>query len=251
MKRVLTVILVFFCFFRGMADEAAVHFEQANQAYRNAEFQQAITMYEQILASGQENPALYYNLGNAYFKTQNIPAAVLNYERARRLAPSDDDIGYNLHLANLRVIDKIEPVPELFFIQWWQALLSFFSTEGWGIVGIVSLWCVALAAACMIVARSYIIQRVMIITLLVTLTISIVSFTSMYQRYHIEQVAHNAIVFAASVSVKSAPDKQSTDLFVLHEGVKVELLDEVGIWRKIRLADGKMGWLPNDAINVI
>ena len=251
MKSIVVLIMVLCFSVAGRADEAALQFEQANQVYRNASFEQAVTMYEQILSSGRESAELYYNLGNAYFKMQNMPGAILNYERALRLAPGDEDARYNLRLANLRVIDKIEPVPELFFVEWWEGLLSMFSAEGWGMAAIAALWCSALAAALMIATRSFIVQRSMLAILAAALALSALTLTSAIQQGHLEDVPHDAIVFFASVPVKSAPDKQSTDLFVLHEGVKVELLDEVGIWRKIRLADGKVGWLPLEALTVI
>lgn len=251
MKRTVLVSILLLFSYAVRADEAAVQFEQANQAYRSASFSQAVTMYEQILASGQESPELYYNLGNAHFKLQNMPSAILNYERALRLAPGDEDTRYNLQLANLRVIDKIEPVPELFFVQWWNGLLSAFSSEHWGILAIVALWCAAASAALMLATRSYVLQRIMLVVMILAFAAGVLGLASAFQRQHLEAVGHDAIVFAASVPVKSAPDKQSTDLFVLHEGVKVELLDEVGMWRKIRLADGKLGWLSFESLIVI
>lgn len=251
MNRASVILLMFFFALAGRADEATLQFEQANQAYRSASFADAVKIYERILSTGQENAAVYYNLGNACFKMQNMPAAILSYERALRLSPGDEDIRYNLRLANLRVIDKIEPVPELFFVEWWKGILSFFSSSAWGIIAIASLWCAAVAAALMLVTRSFLVQRGMLVVLLLALCAGALGMTAAFQRAHLEDVGHGAIVFAASVPVKSAPDKQSTDLFVLHEGVKVELLDEVGIWRKIRLADGKVGWLPLEALSVI
>jgi len=251
MKQMMIGIFTMLFIVTGRADEAALHFDQANQAYRSGEYRDAITTYEQVLASGQESSELYYNLGNAYFKIENIPAAILNYEKAERLTPGDEDINYNLYLANLRVIDKIEPVPELFFVQWWNAVLSSFSSEVWAVIAIIAVWCTAIAAGVMLATRSFLVQRIAIIAVVLTLIACVFCSTAAYQRYHNEETGRFAVVFSPSVSVKSAPDKQSTDLFVLHEGVKVELLDEVGVWRKIRLADGKVGWLSTDAINII
>jgi tetratricopeptide (TPR) repeat protein len=245
------MLVLMLCSFTLRADEAAVQFEQGNQHYRNASFSEAVKTYERIRATGRESAALYYNLGNAYFKLQNMPAAILNYERALRLAPGDEDIRYNLRLANLRVIDKIEPVPVLFFVEWWEGLVSAVSSSEWGVLAIGAFWVAALAAALMLLVRSYLVQRVMIGLLLAGVVAGAVSLTAALQREHLESTAHAAVVFTASVPVKSAPEAKSTDLFVLHEGVKVELLDEVGPWRKIRLADGKVGWLPAESVTVI
>jgi tetratricopeptide (TPR) repeat protein len=235
----------------GFAQESTLQFEQANQSYRNGDYQTAIQMFEQVIKNGYSSPALYYNLGNSYFKIQNVPAAILNFERAKRIDPNDDDINYNLRLANLRVIDKIEPIPRLFFISWWQSFINLFSSEGWAIAGIIGLWLAAISAASIFVLRRSVLQRTAFLISIFVFLISILAFVGMYQRIHYEQNESTGIIFSATVSVKSAPDSQSTDLFVLHEGVKVEFLDAVGEWKKIRLADGKVGWLSSKDIQTI
>jgi tetratricopeptide (TPR) repeat protein len=235
----------------SVAQEAAIQFDQANQFYRNGEYQRAVQMYGQVIQNGYESELLYYNIGNSYFKLQNVPAAILNFERAKRLAPNDDDINYNLRLANLRVIDKIEPIPRLFFINWWNSFIHLFSSDRWATMGIIGLWIAAVSSGLIFVVRRSVFQRVSFLVSVVVLLISTLAFIGMYQRIHLEQNESTAIIFSETVSVKSAPDAQSTDLFVLHEGVKVEFLDAVGEWRKIRLADGKVGWLSNKNIQVI
>ncbi|HUL43159.1 MAG TPA: tetratricopeptide repeat protein [Bacteroidota bacterium] len=231
--------------------EASLQFEQANGLYRSGSFEKAAELYEQILKNGYESPALYYNLGNAYFKLQNIPAAILAYERARRLAPHDEDILYNLRLANLRVVDKIEPLPQLFLFEWWGSFVSLLTSERWGILAIAGLWIAVIAATLYRVARGALFRRMAFLVCGVMMLFSILAFVGGVQRHHAEQSASGAIVFAQSVSVKSAPDAQSTDLFVLHEGVKVDVMDNVGEWRKIRLADGKEGWVVISSIQLI
>lgn len=233
----------------GAADEIALRFEQANQLYRNGEFGKAAELYEQILSHEFESPELYYNLGNAYFKLNNVPAAILNYERAKRLAPHDEDVDYNLRLAQLRVIDKIEPLPKLFFVEWWYSLVNTVSTDRWAVIGILSLWLVAISAILFILGRA-LLRQVAVITATIAAIICILSLVCALQRNAIEH-EQSGIVFSSSVPVKSAPDRQSTDLFILHEGVKVEVLDHVGNWGKIRLADGKLGWLPLETIELI
>ncbi|MDI6765696.1 MAG: tetratricopeptide repeat protein [Bacteroidota bacterium] len=250
MRRFLIIITLFICEL-AFAQEAAIQFEHANQLYRNGEYQKAVQMFEQVIKNGYESPALYYNLGNAYFKQNNIPASILNYERAKRLSPNDDDINYNLRLANLRVIDKIEPIPRLFIVNWWKSFVNLFSSSGWSWVAIFSIWVAAICGAFIFVLRSILLQRLAFVGIIITIFIIVLTSISMFQRYQSEQKEQVAIVFSQTVSVKSAPDEQSTDLFVLHEGVKVEFLDAVGDWRKIRLADGKVGWLMFDTVQVI
>jgi len=245
------LLALLFAVAMSFADEAGVQFENANQLYRNADYAKAAAMYEQILANGYESPALYFNLGNAYFKEHNIPAAILNYERARRLAPDDDDVLYNIRLANLRVIDKIEPIPRLFFLVWWDRFVNRSSSDGWGVAMVIGLWIAAFAMASLLFLRSDLVRRILLLVALIAFLGGGVSFVASLERDRIETGADNAIVFDQSVPIKSAPDQQSTDLFVLHEGVKVEVLDEVGSWKKIRLADGKVGWIPDNAIKLI
>ena len=235
----------------GFSQEARIQLSQANQLYREAQYQKAAQLYEQVLKNGYESAALYYNLGNCYFKLENIPAAVLSYERAKRLSPRDEDVSYNLRLANLRVVDKIEPLPQLFFIEWWNGFLTLFSSDGWAIAAIISLWVAGIGGALFLLFRTAIAQRVAFSVALVSVLSCAISGIGVYQQLRGERADRAAIVFSPSVSVKSAPDAQSTDLFVIHEGVKVELTDEVGDWKKVRLADGKIGWLPVEVIQLI
>ncbi len=234
-----------------VAQETALRFEEANQLYRAGDFQKAATIYEQIRENGYESPALYYNLGNAYFKLHNIPAAILNYERAKRIAPHDEDNSYNLRIAQLQVVDRIEQIPQLFLVQWWQAWIDLYPANNWAVIGITCLWCTAFAAAMFIVARRVTLRRVAFILGSFSIIVCLFSFIALVHRHHIEQTRQSAIVFSPSASVKSAPDSQSTDLFILHEGLKVELVDSVAEWMKIRLADGKIGWLPAGAMQII
>jgi hypothetical protein len=228
-----------------------VRFSEANESYRAGDYGEAVRTYEAIVANGFESAGLYYNLGNAYYKLENIPAAVLNYERAKRLSPDDDDILYNLRIANLRVIDRIEPVPQLFFVTWWDAFLNLSSSAGWSTFGIAALWITVLLFAVfrVVPARRY--QRAPVVGGVILICFAVLSFTAAFIQSGRESPGRAAIVFEPSVSVKSAPDGRSTDLFVIHEGVRVDLLDTVGEWNKIRLDDGKVGWLTRTTLREI
>ena len=235
----------------ALADEASLQFEQANQLYRSGEFQKAAAMYEQIVKNGYSNADVYFNLGNAYFKLQNIPSAVLNFERAKRIAPHDDDVNYNLRLANLRVVDKIDPLPTLFLMDWWKSFINLASADGWALLTVCSVWGLMLAAMIFLLVRSQLLRRVLMLFGFIAFVSALLSFAGVIQRNQIETSAREAIEFAPTASIKSAPDPQSVDLFVIHEGVKVEVLDTVGDWRKIRLADGKIGWITGESLQVI
>lgn len=251
--RVIALLLAALLLLAGglRAQEADVNFTSANEHYRAGRYPEAVHVYEQILSNGYESPALYYNLGNAFYKSGNIPAAILNYERAARLAPGDEDILHNLALANVRIVDKIDPIPRLFLLDWWEGLLGLASASGWGVAAIVALWTAAFLLAAFRLARGPLAQRLLLVSGIGALLFSLLGFTAGGIQGERETSESSAILFAASAAVKSAPEAQSTDLFVIHEGVKVDLLDSVGGWRKIRLADGKVGWLPMADLRVI
>ncbi len=245
-------IVIILCFAPLLyAQEVGLQFEQANEAYRKGDYQKAIGLYQQVIKNGYESSAIYYNLGNAYFKANDIPSSILFYERAKRLAPGDDDIAYNLRLANLRVVDKIEPVPQIIFVRWWNGIEESLSSDGWAVFAIVCLWALVGSGLSFFLFRSFAIRRISLLAAAIFIVLVVFGFFSVYNQYQYEQSVNNGIVFSPTVSVKSAPDDKSTDLFVIHEGVKVELLDVVGTWRKIRLADGKIGWLSQQAVRII
>ena len=233
------------------AQEAAVEFSAANELYRSVKYEEAARAYERIVANGYESAALYYNLGNAWFKAGNVPAAILNYERAKRLAPGDEDVLHNLRLANLRIVDRIDPIPRLFFVEWWEALVGSASASGWGTAAIVTLWGAAILFGAFRLLRGRMARQLTLLPGVLLFLFSAFAFTAGGIQGGREISEGEAILFAATAPVKSAPDAQSTDLFVLHEGVKVDVLDRVGDWRKIRLADGKVGWLPAGDLTVI
>ena len=228
------------------ADEAAQTFEQANQLYLQAKYPDAITQYEKIVQSGFESGALYFNLGNAYYKSGNIQKAILNYERARQFLPRDEDVQFNLQLANLQVVDKIDAVPRLFVYRWADTMLALFSllTMGWIVY---SFFILTLAAfAIFLFARTYTQKRLSMFGGLVFSTALILTMIGYGVQAYKESNTEFAIVMSDVANIKAAPDSKGNDLFVLHKGLRVQVLDSVNHWRKIRLADGKVGWIPED-----
>jgi tetratricopeptide (TPR) repeat protein len=228
------------------ADEAAQRFEQANQLYLQAKYPDAVAQYEKIVQSGFESGELYFNLGNAYYKSGNIQKAILNYERARQLLPRDEDVQFNLQLANLQVVDKIDAVPRLFVYRWADSMLALFSlsTMGWIVY---SFFILTLAAfAFFLYARTYPQKRLSMFAGLVFSTALILTMIGYGVQSYKESNTEFAIVMSDVANIKAAPDSKGNDLFVLHKGLRVQVLDSVNHWRKIRLADGKVGWIPED-----
>ena len=200
---------------------------------------------------GYESEELYFNLGNAFYKSGNLPFAILNYERAKKLNPGDEDIQFNLKLTKAQVIDKITPVPKLFFIKWLDSITHYYSASAWGICILIFLWLTFLCAVVFIFFNSSNIKRLSFYFGIFMLIVTLKSIFFGYRQYQYEKKEF-AILLTKSTYVKSAPDEQSTDLFILHEGVKMEVLDRgVENWDKIKLEDGKIGWILKESLEEI
>lgn len=253
MKRSASIIyiLVVLLYSISFCDEISHQFETANEYYRKGDYEKALSIYEQILNNGYVSSELYYNIGNAYHKLENIPAAILYYERAKRLSPSDEDIDFNLKLSNLRVVDKIDPIPKFFVIEWWYSISNTFNSEKWSMMAIISSWIFVLTVIVFRLINILFLRKLMIPVIIISIISILLTFLFSYTQYRYENDKTIGIIFAQNVSVKSSPDEAGTDLFVIHEGVKVKILDSLNEWRKIKLADGKVGWIPINSIEII
>ncbi len=236
---------------QGKEQHPEQRFEQGNRFYQQEKFAEARDAYKSLLQDGFVSGDLYYNLGNAYYKTGNMAVAILNYERGLRLTPKDEDLAYNLHLANLMITDKIEPVPRLLIWDYWDSARNAYSARAlfWMTYAFFVLTVVLLILV--ILARSYRTRRLALVggggcALLFALFLFVcVARISDSRRNNM------AILTADIVILKNAPDVKSTDAFVLHSGVKVAITDKVGDWIKIRIADGKVGWMQADMAEII
>lgn len=232
-------------------EAGAVTKANADSAYARQQYQQAVKDYEQLLRQGV-SPELYFNLGNAYYRTGNVTRAILNYERAALLSPGDADIRYNLQLAQSKTIDKITPESEMFFFSWWRSAVSVQSVDGWAWT---ALWSLAVAVALLLVylfASRVWLRKVGFFGSFAAALLFIFANVFAYQQRSVLEERKGAIVIASSVAVKSTPAKAGTDLFVIHEGTKVTVTDDsMNDWRKVRLADGRDGWLELKAIETI
>ncbi len=222
--------------------------KDANKAYTAGEFQKSVDLYEKLVKSGYSAAELYYNLGNAYYRIGDYKSAILNYERAKKLKPNDDNILINLEFCQKFVQDKIESVPKFFLINWLQLFLNLFSTEGWGIFSIVTFISFLSLALLFLFSKSLLFRKLSFYFGISFILISIVCFYASYKQNQVLNSHNTAIVFSQSVSVKSSPNESGTVLFIIHEGLKVSIIDNSEGWKEIKLNDGKVGWLPNEAI---
>lgn len=232
------------------ADNTALY-NEANELYKKAEFQAAIEKYELVLKSNFVSGELYYNLGNAYFKTNQVPMAILCYERAQKLMPGDEDVEFNLSIANLKIVDKIEVMPQLFIYRWIDSLINIFSCDGWAVAGLLLLITGILMFVLFRIYESPGLRKLFFYLGLVLIILSVSSFWFANIQYKAASGENTAIVFTPTVNVKSSPVASGTNLFVIHEGTKVQLLDKVGEWSKIKLSDGNQGWVETSNFVVI
>ena len=221
-------------------------------AYSDGRYYEAAVIWQALAESGKESPVLFYNIGNAFFKQSNYPQAIINYERALKLDPSYSDARFNLEYANGFVQDKIEPVPEFILKSIARKLCYVLGSDAWAVLFLVFL-AAALAMAVMFLLSSSVgRRRTGFYCGIVFLLLSLASLGfSLWQRSDYMD-SDDAIVTAPVSAVKSSPgDGSAKDLFVIHEGTKVKVLDEVGGWKNISLADGRQGWMMSRDMEVI
>lgn len=218
--------------------------QRANSFYQQGSYDKAIEVYHKIISDGYSSRELYYNLGNSYFKSGMIGYAILNYEKAQKISPNDEDVAYNLRIANARTVDKIEAMPKIFLVRWWEGLLNFFSVNGWTVLSYIIYLALLAAAGWYFFAGSQTMQKWLLISGFAIGAVLIFSIIILASRYNYDNGKEYAVVTQSAVTVKLSPDEKSGDAFIVHEGIKVSLEDKVDQWVKVRLADGKVGWLP-------
>ena len=218
-------------------------FQQGNQMYQQGRLEEARVAYESIVAMGYGSGELFYNLGNTYYRSGEIALAILSYERALRYMPQDDDVRHNLQLANLLITDRIEPTPRLFFLEFWDDLKDAISVQGTTWLAYLAYLLVIASLTLLLLARTYLLKKIGMVSVVVSgflFTSLLVLFAAKLADFTEE---NEAIVMEPVVTVKNSPDAGSSDAFVLHNGVKVDIVDAVNEWIEIRLADGKVGWI--------
>lgn len=226
-------------------------YHKANIAYQKQDYSTAISYYDQLIKLNYISPEVYYNLGNCWFKNGNISKAILNYERARKLAPEDEDVNFNLKIASLKVVDKIEAVPQVFYVRWINSIAAAMPGNSWSTIFILGIWLVVATIAIFIISHSPIIKKISFIAAIALSGLSIVFYVLASRSYNSTYQDKQAVVMSASVYVKSSPDQKGNDLFILHEGTRVDVLEQLNEWQKIRIANGTIGWMKGQELEII
>ena len=234
-----------------LAQDPQSLFQQANQAYRQQEFEKAAVLYQQILSQGYESRDVYYNLGNCYYRLNQVGQSVLYYEKALKLDPHDVDVRYNLELVNLKVIDRIEIPPRLFLFEFWDNLKNFYSLAQLTRLVVILFAMTILLVILWLFVKQYRLKRWLMSLAAILVFLTIFWSYLLFIQSHTFTEQRQAVVLVSSVTVRSAPDDSSTDVFILHEGVKVHLDELRSEWVKISLADGKSGWLRAESLAIV
>jgi len=224
---------------------------EGDSAYMRNDYSSAIQIYEALLTKGAAAD-VYYNLGNSYYKAGNIAKAILNYERALLLEPGNSDIRANLDIARAKTMDKVDIAPEIFFITWINAIINANSADGWAIWGIVSFVLLLAGLYLFIFSKKVVLKKIGFISAIALLFLTVCS--NIFASKQKERLLNRdfSIVIDPSVTVRSTPSESGTSLFILHEGSKVFMKDNsMKDWKEIKLEDGKVGWVPSSAIEVI
>jgi tetratricopeptide (TPR) repeat protein len=225
---------------------------RANNSYSMGNYQEAIQLYEQILNENGESAEIYFNLGNACFKQNLLGAAHLNYERARRLDPTNPDILHNLDFVKAMQIDKIDKIQDVFITTWLDDLMNTFSGNTWSIVFFALIIVSLLLLSFFIFSQTSRIRKLSFTGFCLFILLSVTSFYLGYRQRSRALNRSEAIIYSSEVVVKSTPNNSGSDLFIIHEGLKVRIIDKQGNYYRIILDDGKsQGWIPRESAEII
>jgi len=248
--KILIINLLFICGISLFAQPDSLYFN-ANKLYQEARYEEAIEVYESVLVAGYESSTLYYNLGNASFRSNKFGKARLYYEKALKLNPSDEDAKSNLNHLQKLLADSFEEVPVIFYKKWFKSLLISLSSNQWAYISMLSFLLCSLALIGYLLLRHRSIRKIGFYTSIIVFFISIFCAFASWKQFTFIKTPEAAIVIDLSVNAKSAPRETGLGLFVLHEGAKVWLEDKAGGWWEIRLSDGRKAWVPESSIQTI
>ena len=226
-------------------------FEEATEAYNKGAYDEAISSYEKILESGKHSAAVYFNLGNSYYKKNEIAPSIYYYEKALLLDPDDPEIQNNLRFARNMTLDAIPPLPQSDLQRYYRQVVFALSLDGWAYTGILFVFLFVAAYLFFLGSNTPNRKRTGLISSLVSIMLAVLCTGIAYLQYRAYQKDQPAIIFAREIPVRSEPNQRSSAAFQLHEGTKVQVRDSLNEWRKIELADGQTGWVPANSMRLL
>lgn len=243
MKRRFIFTMVLFFGYISFAQTADELFSKANDFYKNGQYTKAAQLYLIIEKSGLESDDLYFNLGNSYYKLNKVAPSIYYYEKALKINPMHEDASNNLAFAKRMTIDVIEDLPKTFFQRFSSNVIQKLTYNTWAILGVTASFLAALLFLLYYFSSSPKRKIFYFNITIFAVFVMTVSVIFAYSNYETTQKSRSAIIFASKSEIKNAPSLNSETVFELHEGTKVTILDELSNWKKIKLADGKIGWV--------
>lgn len=246
-----SILLLIFMLLCTPESSMAVTKRDADMAYRRGDYQHAIASYQNLLKQ-RKSADIYYNLGNAYYRSDSITMAILAYERASLLSPGDKDIRYNLQFARSKTIDKLTSDSEVVFTTWYRSLVNFTTADIWALISIVSIILAFIHLLVYFFVPQLVWRKVGFFGGVLFILVFASSTLFAWSQHKALAEGKGAIIMAPSVNVKSTPVQNSEDSFILHEGTRVDVTDSsMKTWRGIRLPDGREGWMPASQLEMI
>ncbi len=238
-----SLIFVFFQTNTNAFDRLKDMMIKGNEAYQNKEYEKAIENYNTILNENYVSTALYFNLGNSYYRIGKLGRAILYYEKALKLSPDDENTIYNLSIAKAHTKDKIKEVPELFITKWWNSFLTILPASGWTIVVLSAYFILLFMIAAWVFTKNSSVKQFAFFGGSAAFVVFIITITLLVSAINHENSNKYGILMQQITTAKVSPDEGSSDAFVMHEGVKFQLEDELDGWSEVKLPDGKVGWI--------
>ena len=247
------IILILFLLISSIssAQTANVLFENANTLYKEGKYQKAIEIYEQIESKKEVSSELYYNLGNAYYKLNKVAPSIYNYEKALQLNPLNEDAQNNLIIANRLTLDRIEELPKSIFQKINENILQKLTYNSWAVITVLLSFLAATLFLLFYFSYTPSKKRFYFTTSILSFLKLVIALTITFTQYNQTKITVEGIIFTEEVEVKNAPTKDANEIFTLHEGTKVNILDTVDSWKKIKLIDGKIGWIKKSSIKLL
>jgi tetratricopeptide (TPR) repeat protein len=252
MKRLVSILIIsvaVFSFVSGI--ETKDQFLIGAENYKNGEYKSAAEIWTDLYNSGYDNFELLYNLGNVWFKLEDIPMSILFYERALLRKPWDDDARYNLSIARSQTKDRYETIPEIFLVRWFNQLSLALSSDKWAIMSISCFFAFLSLMLLFLFSSRYSLKKLSLLTSVLLFIISMAALSFSVRNSKLVYNNTEAIILSPVITGRSAPSESGQELFVIHEGLKVKTGEEIGGWCEIRLPDGNKGWVPDISLERI
>lgn len=234
----------------GQADVDSL-FVAANELYQMGQYEPALERYNALILSGKESADLYYNMGNAAYRSNSIGHAILYYEKALKLDPAFQDAVHNLEFVSRYRLDTFEEVPVLFLGAWISGYVQLFPERTWSLLAMIFFVIIMGGLLFYLFSRKLFFKKFGFISGVAALLLFILTLLPALSRHRDIVDPDSAIILSPSVVVRSSPSESGTELFILHEGTKIEVNEEVSGWQNIKVIDGREGWIKTEDFRTI